>query len=316
MPYFEGNGATVFHGDFRPLLARRPRSSVDAIVTSPPYADQRKYEGGSEERRTERANRNGRKPGAKNQSRRQRSEAPMRFAEEFISTALPVMYEALTDTGSLMLNLGVVFRDGEESPYADAILAAARELGFKLLHRIIWHKPNGNTLSDPRFLRVAHEWVFWLAKSVDAYRGYDQETRTPHTASTLRRISRPYKRDAEDERYEKRSANHPLHPEGARPTTIFECGVGGEPGVKHPAIMPLKVARHLVALSAPAGAVVLDPYAGSGTSGVAAIQLGRQFIGYEQEAGYLPECQERLEAAHLSPTVAAEQLALEGIELL
>lgn len=234
----------------------------------------------------------------------------MRFAAEFVESYLPPMFDVLTDDGSLMLNLGVVFRDGEESPYADVILAAAREIGFKLLHRIIWRKENGNTLSDPKFLRVAHEWVFWLAKSVDAYRGYDRETRTPHKPSTLRRIKEPYVEDSDDERYAKRgSGNH--HPEGARPTTVFDCPVGGERGLKHPAIMPLKVARHLVALSARPGALVLDPHAGSGTTGVAAIQLGRRFVGMELEAGYLPEARERLEGAEYSPTVSPEQLGLE-----
>jgi site-specific DNA-methyltransferase (adenine-specific) len=319
----------LLHGDCRDVLKRRPRSSVDAIVTSPPYADQRKYTGASEERVTGRNGRNREGSNWKNQGRRKRSEAPMLFAEEFVATALPPMWEALADHGSLMLNLGIVFRDGEESPYADAILAGARALGFKLLHRIVWHKPNGNTLSDSRFLRVSHEWIFWLAKSVDAYRGYDLETRTPHKPSTLRRIRQPFIEDTDDERYGKRgSGSHQLHPEGARPTTFLEvgyeaedlnviravirAGVGGHRGIKHPAIMPLKVARHLVALSAPAGAVVVDPYAGSGTTGVAAIQLGRDFVGIEKEAGYLPECLKRLERANYSPTVADEQLDLLG----
>lgn len=237
----------------------------------------------------------------------------MRFAREFVEEYLPPMFDVLDMDGALVLNLGIIMRDGEESPYADHILAAARELGFKLLHRLIWHKPNGATLSDPRYLRITHEWVFWLAKSIDAYRGYDQVTRTPHSPETLRKYARgmPFKMDADDERYAKRSrGGHALHPEGARPTTIFECGVGGGRGIRHPAIQPLRLARHLVALSAPEGALVLDPFAGSGTTGVASIQLDRRFLGLEREAGYLPECRERLEGARRSPLVSEEQMGL------
>lgn len=298
------------HGDLRDVLPTLGAGTVDAIVTSPPYADQRVYEGGDTLRRNSRAPRDNGK--LKNQSRRQRSEAPMLFATDFIETKLPVLFEALTDRGSLMLNLGVVFRDGEESPYADVILAAARAMGFKLLHRMIWHKPNGNTLSDARFLRVSHEWVFWLAKDVDAYRGYDRETRTPHAESSIRRIREPFIEDSEDERYRKRgSGDHRLHPDGARPTTVFRCGVGGERGIKHPAPMPLKLARHCVALSAEPGALVVDPYCGSGTTGVACIELGREFIGIDREAPYLEEARDRLEGALFSPTVHPEQTSLE-----
>lgn len=306
-----GEGWEVQITDCADGMRAQPRSSIDAIVTSPPYADQRRYEGGSEERVTERANRNGRRPGTKNQSRRQRSEAPMVFAREFVDRFLPEMHDVLAPAGSLLLNLGVVMRDGEESPYADVILAGARAMGFKLLQRMIWFKPNGNTLSDPRFLRVNHEWVFWLAKSVEAYRGYDRVTRSPHAASTLRRMSSGFKVDPDDERYEKRGGSHPLHPEGARPSTIFECAVGGERGIKHPAPMALKLARHLVSLSAPEGAKVLDPFCGSGSTGVACLQTGRQFLGMEMEAGYIPECEERLKGATRLDFISPEQLALE-----
>jgi len=287
----------LIHGDCREVMREMPRASVDSIVTSPPFADQRNYNGGNEERRTERANRNGRRPGVKNQSRRARSEAPMRFAEDFVETVLPPMYDVLGDDGALMLNLGVVLRDGEESPYADAILAGARELGFKLLHRIVWHKPNGLTPSHAAFMRINHEWVFWLAKSTSAYRGYDTVTRTPHKESTLKRIGQPYKEGGPDERYSKRSSGHKLHPDGARPGTVFTAGVGGTKGVKHSAVMAYKTARHLVALSAPVGATVLDPFAGSGTTGVACRELDRNFIGVEIEEGYLPECRRRIEGA-------------------
>lgn len=311
-PFRWGDGWQVQITDCVDGMRAQPRSSIDAIVTSPPYADQRRYEGGSEARVTERANRNGRKPGTKNQSRRQRSEAPMLFAGEFVERFLPEMYEVLAPRGSLFLNFGVVMRDGEESPYADVILAGARAMGFKLLQRMVWFKPNGNTLSDPRFLRVNHEWVFWLSKSTDAYRGYDRVTRTPHAPSTLRRMSSGFKIDPDDERYEKRSGGgHPLHPEGARPTTVFECAVGGERGIKHSAVMPLKLARHLVSLGAPEGGKVLDPFCGSGTTGVACLQLGREFLGMEIELGYIGECEERLKAATRLDYISPEQLTLE-----
>jgi DNA modification methylase len=297
------SGWEVREGDCRELMRELPRSSVQTIITSPPYADQRNYEGGSEARSTERANRNGVRPGVKNQSRKTRSEFPMRFAREFVETYLPPMFDVLTEDGALMLNLGVVVRDGEESAYADHILAGARELGFRLLQRMVWTKPNGNTPSFPGYLRQSHEWVFWLARSIDAYRGYDRWTRTPHKPSTLSRARRPRSHEGG-----KRDYN--LHPDGARPSSVFDCPVGGEAGIRHSAVMPLRLGRHLVALAAPEGTVVLDPFAGSGTTGVAALQLGRGFLGMELQGAHLPECRERLAGAARSPLVPEEQLAL------
>lgn len=269
--------------------------SVDAIVTSPPYADQRNYE-----------RRAGATGHTRNTTRRARSDAPMLYAEQFADTYLPPMARVLAPQGSLMLNLGVIMRDGEESEYADEILRRARRAGWKLLHRMIWKKPNIIPLSHPTYLHIKHEWVFWLARDVDAYRGFDADTRTPHAEGTLRRIGQAYM-TRKDERYMRRGKTYGLHPDGARPCTVFDAAVGGETGIDHPAIMPLKLAAYLVSLSCPPGGIVLDPFAGSGTTLLAARQRGRRAIGIELEPKYLPVAASRLQQLSLS-TEAASRL--------
>jgi site-specific DNA-methyltransferase (adenine-specific) len=62
----------------------------------------------------------------------------------------------------------------------------------------------------------------------------------------------------------------------------------------HPTVKPLDLMRWLVRLAAPPGGVVLDPFAGSGSTGCAAVLEGRQFIGVEREARYLPIARRRL----------------------
>ncbi|MFJ3282473.1 DNA-methyltransferase [Streptomyces halstedii] len=59
---------------------------------------------------------------------------------------------------------------------------------------------------------------------------------------------------------------------------------------------PVDVMRQLVRI-APEGGVILDPFAGSGTTGVAALQEGRRFVGIEQSAAYAATAEERLAAA-------------------
>jgi site-specific DNA-methyltransferase (adenine-specific) len=69
-------------------------------------------------------------------------------------------------------------------------------------------------------------------------------------------------------------------------------------GVAHATVKPLALMRHLVKLVTPAGGVVLDPFAGSGTTAEAAILEGFEFIAIEREAEYLPLIQSRLDRAN------------------
>lgn len=244
-----------------------PDEAVFSIVTSPEYADQRKYAHGADT-------------------------APEAFADAF-EPFLVEMLRVVSSHGSLMLNLGVILRNGEETAYADDVLRRARDVGWKLLHRTIWHKKNPLPLSHPAYLTIGHEWVFWLAKETGAYRGYDAATRTEHAEGSLRRINDPYLR-SKDERYSRRGASNALHPDGARPTTVFSCAVGSTRGLKHPAPMPLDLARYLVSLSTPPGELVLDPFCGSGTTLVAARERGRHSIGIDRNEEYLVEASGRL----------------------
>ena len=278
--------------------------SVDAIVTSPPYADQRLY---------------GRRlpPGARagdnHRSRAQRREAP-RQAVEFLEPFLGEMMRVLRPEGSAAINLGVVMRDACEVPWVDWITDVALEQGWSLLQRIVWHKPNAVPLSWPGFMHVKHEYVLWLAKDARAaYRGFDSDTRQPHSETSLRRIGETYL-SRKDERYGKRGKTHELHPEGARPATVFSAGVGQQYGVEHPAVMSPDLARWLVSLTTPKGGLVLDPFAGSATTGLAALERGRYFLGFEQEEPYYREAVDRLRFGRFPrrppPSAPDEQLGI------
>jgi DNA modification methylase len=274
----------IQQGDCLDLMGEIAEASVDAIVTSPPYADQRDYlKAAAGETVTAALSRNA--------SRDQRADAPTRFVDDF-EPVLEEMLRVCSPIGSLMLNLGVIMRAGEEHPYADDILYRARRMGWKLLHRTIWHKPNSIPLSHHTYLHITHEWIFWLAPTTKAYRGFDKDTRTPHSEASLRRIDQPYM-TRKDQRYMRRGKTHGLHRDGARPRTVFTAGVGGE-SIDHPAIMALKTALYCVSLSCPPGGLVLDPYCGSGTTGVAALRRGRRFLGMELQPRYVEMARERI----------------------
>ena len=70
----------------------------------------------------------------------------------------------------------------------------------------------------------------------------------------------------------------------------------------HPTVKPLSLMRYLVRLtSTPTGGVVLDPFMGSGTTGVACMQTGRNFIGVEIDPGYFAIAKKRIEDAAAQP---------------
>jgi site-specific DNA-methyltransferase (adenine-specific)/modification methylase len=66
---------------------------------------------------------------------------------------------------------------------------------------------------------------------------------------------------------------------------------------KHPTQKPLSVLRRLVELASRPGDLVLDPFMGVGSTGVAAVELGRRFVGFELDPGYAGAARARLEAA-------------------
>jgi site-specific DNA-methyltransferase (adenine-specific) len=273
--------AALHEGDALDVMTSWPDDRFDSIVTSPEYADQRNY--------THKADR-----------------GPDTYAKRF-TPFLAEMLRVVKPTGSLMLNLGVIMRKGEEHPYADETLAVARELGWKVLHRMVWHKKNPLPLSHPAYLTIAHEWVFWLSPTKDAYRGYDSDTRTPHAEGSIRRIDQPYLR-SKDERYARRGKSNALHPDGARPTTVFSTAVGSRRGVKHPAPMSLDLAKQLVSLSTPPGGLVLDPFCGSGTTLLAARARGRLSVGIDLSGEYINEAIRRLRENPPKPEALFEEV--------
>lgn len=268
---FADPDVTLYQGDVLAVLPDLAADSVDAIVTSPPYLDLR-------DDIASHGNPN-----------------DVWAYMEWLDSWLALLGRVLRPSGSLMLNLGRVHRNGEEIPFADVQRRRAREVGWKLLDTLVWHKVNGGGGKQTSYLLDRHEYVYWLALTTDPYKGFD-EARQPYSPATLARYRRRWgahggvvkgkKSEPERERVP--------HPAGALPGSVFTSSVGAEKGIAHPTPMALDLALHLVRLSCPPGGVVLDPFAGSGTTGVAARSLGRQAILIELAEDHCAEASARL----------------------
>jgi len=77
---------------------------------------------------------------------------------------------------------------------------------------------------------------------------------------------------------------------------VIDCGVNST-NRKHPAQKPLPLLQGLIRSACPPGGLTLDPFAGSASTGVAAIKEGRRFIGFEKDDHYFKVAQTRLELA-------------------
>lgn len=256
---------SLYLGDALDILPSLDAGSVDAVVTSPPYGDQRK-------------------------------QAPMDGYVEWLSPFLDELLRVVKPSGSLMLNLGRIFRNGEEVPYHEEAMLAARRLGWFRIDTIIWHKLNAHPFGAPQYLLNRHELVYWLGRTVDSYRGYTDETRTAPASTTVERRGRAGLRGPKNRARNNYvpAARTNVNPDGVRPSSVFGCNVGREKGLEHDSPMALELASHLVALSCPPGGLVLDPFAGAGTTALAARQSGRRSIGIEVDPAAAEECARRL----------------------
>jgi DNA modification methylase len=266
IPYVADSDFRLFQGDAAEVLGELADGSVDCCVTSPPYADAR---------------------------RDVAAVSPEAFPT-WLAATLAELPRVLRAEGSLLLNLGRRFRAGEELPYIELTLEVLRSEGWRRIDTVLWYKPNANGRGGP-YMRDCHEFAFWLARDPElAYRGLD-EARRPYRDPG--RYDRTFTTSAKGEpRIGHRRTPHPL---GARPDSVFVASVGHEKGRRHPTPMAEALALHLVKLGSPPGGVVLDPFAGEGTTCWAARKTGRSSIGIEIDPGYCEMAAERTQQLSL-----------------
>ena len=250
----------LYQGDALEVLRELPEASVDAVVTSPPYLDAR----------------------------------PEYTTPQLAEFAVIFHHLCRVVTGPVLLNVGRLWRDRIERLWWVDLLEEARRQGWALLDTLVWVKPNANPIHG-EVLANSHEYVFILGRA-GALLNIDG-IRRPHAESTRARFGRAWtnhrgvKQPRESRARKSRAEPNPL---GARPRSYVEICVGREKGIKHPAPMALDLAKHLVSLAAPEGSTILDPFAGSGTTALAARLLERKAILIERDSVYCAEAARRL----------------------
>jgi site-specific DNA-methyltransferase (adenine-specific) len=329
----------ILCGDNLQLIQKLPDGSVQLVITSPPYFQQRDYGGGMGNETN---------------------------VNQYIDILLRLFRECVRvvkDDGNIVFNVGDKYQDSNLLlvPYRFAI--AATETGLvKLVNEITWIKRNPTPRQFKRRLVSSTEPFFHFVKSDDYFYNPDAflaEARAQKQSSkkvgakvgqryfeliAQSALSQTEKTVARRELTEviqevKRGQIHSfrmkirgIHAEpfggqdGGRALQlknkgftiirmhgnklkrdVIETSVATVKGNKHPAIYPVEVVEEFLHLLTPPGALVLDPFIGSGSTAVACKKLGRDYIGYDINPEYCEYARQRVsDTPHATPSLFEE----------
>lgn len=141
-----------------------------------------------------------------------------------------------------------------------------QKLNFKILNDIVWYKPNASPNLSCRYFTASHEMLIWAKKDPGAKHKFNYDILKAGGWNDF--LKKPGK--------QMRSVwaiNTP-------PKDEKKFG-------KHPTQKPLDLLRRIIIASTDPKDLILDPFTGSSTTGLAAVELGRRFIGIDNNEDYL-----------------------------
>lgn len=276
----------MYCADSLEFMRQMPDDSVDLVVTSPPYALHFKKEYGNADQ------------------------------NDYVSWIIPFAKEIkriIKPSGSFVLNIGGAWQPG--SPVRSlyhyrVLLALVDEVGFDLAQEFFWYNPAKMPAPaewvNVRRIRVKDsvEYIYWLVKD-------------PMAQADNRNVLQPYSNDMK--RLIKRGLKETQRPSGHMIKTTFATDQGGSipsnliqcgntesnsayiknskiAGSKiHPARFPSELPKFFIEFLTKPGQLVLDPFAGSNTTGQVAESLRREWIGVELREDYAEESRLRFE---------------------
>ena len=260
---------TIINGDCREVL-KSYVGQVDLIVTSPPYADARRkhYDGIH----------------------------PDKFEEWFLTFHQP-FFDALKADGSLVINIKDKIVNGVRHRFVWRTIEALCERGWHAIDDYLWHKTNPMPGYWPTRLRDGWEYCFHLAKSKRPF--FDSDAvRKPIGAwveSRLRKLGENdlSRHNSVNESGFGRDISRWVGKRTVLPSNVISLALVGK-NQGHPAVFPVDLPLFFTRLLCPEDGLVVDPFAGSGTTGIAALSLGRRCVLIDNNPTYCQEAIRRL----------------------
>ena len=259
----------VICGDSREEL-KAYEGQADLIVTSPPYADarHRHYDGVH----------------------------PDEFVEWFMSFHEP-FFKALKPTGSFVLNIKDKVVEGVRHRYVWRTVEALCERGWFAIDDYIWYKKNPMPGYWPTRLSDGWEYCFHLAKSKRPYINQDA-VRRPIGNWVESRLAKLGKNDLSRHHSANssgfgRDLSKWVNKQTVLPSNVLSYALVGK-NKGHPAVFPVDLPLFFIKLLCPEGGLVLDPFGGSGTTGLAALSAGARCVLIDNNEQYCQAAIKRL----------------------
>jgi len=269
----------LFNGNVQELLAEISDKTIQLVITSPPYNLGKDYE----------------------------HKVDIEKYLEQQTVIIAELYRVLKDGGSLCWQVGNFVEDGEVYPLDILYYGIFKKLGLNLRNRIVWRFGHG--LHASKRFSGRYETILWFTKG-EPYLFNLDNVRVPSKY--------PGKRHFKGDKKGQLSGN----PLGKNPSDVWEVvlqdwenEIWDIPNVKanhpektnHPCQYPIELVERCVLALTAENDWVLDPFAGVGSSLIAAIKNNRRAVGSDKEQEYVKLARERI-LAYFNGTLGYRQL--------
>lgn len=278
----------IICGDAMVIAKRLPDHSVDTIVTSPPYFQQRDY-------------------GSDLQIGQEVSAAE--YVEK-LARLFSELRRVCKPTGSAWVVIGDKYDNGELMGLPWQVCFAIKSTGWILRADCLWHKPNAMPSSVKNRPTVDHEYIFFFTNTRDYY--YDADAiREPHVTFSehskmkggRNHFGKSKREKATPEAGKNGGSNNlhdgrwdqAFHPLGRNKRTVWSIPLS-KFREAHFAVFPESLVTTCLKASCPPGGLVLDPFSGAGTTAVTAASMKLDYLGIDCVEEYCEMARQRLKS--------------------